>query len=330
MADVVTESLSDYIRTENAKEREAAGLDGDGPGLPEAEPLTASEIAQTPTEGDSPEPEPEQTVETTAQTERNADGTFKGKRDKVQERIDKATAKQRDAERRAEAAEARARELEARTTSSTPPEAVATPTPTSDDEPNFDQWVAANPTHPDPIGGFAKYAAKWAAKQALAERDAAEQAVKAQQQARERLTQSDAEGREQFADWDEAISSEFAQTFEFPPYLIAGIQESAQSAALRYYLSTHETEARALAAKSPASALVELGTLAARLTPAHDGSGTRTVVHSKAKPLTKPLRGSTPSAPSAAALDPEKATLSDWIRFNNAADRRREREMRGA
>jgi hypothetical protein len=313
-----TQSLADYVRQENAKEREAAGLDGEGAPLPAAEPLSASEAAEAsdaeiadPAHSDAP-------AEITA--ERNADGTFKPvKRDKVQERIDKAVKAQRDAERRAEASEARARELEAKSTSAPSSVSSSVSAPSASDEPKIDDFL----NEPDPYAALIRAHGTWAATRALAEHDArlAIQAIAAQ---------SDQDGRAQFPDWDEVINSDFARTFDVPPHLLAAIRTSDQSAALRYYLASHPDDARALAADPPVKALVALGTLAAHLDSASHGSERRMVTHSQAKPPTKPLRGSTPSAPSATAPDPATTKLSDWIRINNALDRRRMQESRGA
>src|SRR5690348_5588645 len=107
------QSLADYIRQENAKDRASAGLDGEGAPLPEAKTLSPSEAAVAADEASSTDTEPASAADPEPSADRNADGTFKPKRDGVQSRIDKAIAKQREAERKAEAAEARARELEA-------------------------------------------------------------------------------------------------------------------------------------------------------------------------------------------------------------------------
>lgn len=312
--------LADYIRVENAKEREEAGLEGAGAPLPVAETITASESA-SPTEVDET---PAVEIEVSP-TERNLDGTFKVKKDTVQQRIDKAVKAQREAERKADASEARARALEARqpTVETNPAAKVETAHPASDDAPTLEGYISANPNDADPLSGFTKAVAKWAAKQALTERDQKAGEAEAKTQFQTRMKEIDSDGRQQFSDWHEVMSSDFASTFPFPPHIVQAVHESNQSAALLHYLGTHPDEARALAAKTPTSALVTLGTLAARLMPAEDGSGVRSVVHSKAKPLTKPLRGSTPSAPSSTTLDPATTPLSDWIRINNAEERRR-------
>jgi hypothetical protein len=328
-AEQVQESLSDYIRTENAKEREAAGLDGPAPPLPEAEPMTAAETGEAEAvTADIPAPAAEPVVE--AASERNTDGTFRPKADSVQKRIDKAVKAQRDAERRAEAAEARAREIEAarvaKPAEAEPAKEAKPAKPVADGRPTIDQWVKDHPDDPDPLSSFAIAAAEWVA----AKRDEKVKAEADQVRFNDRRAEIEAAGREQFPDWQEVISSEFGRTFTFPPPLFNAIFESEHSPALIHYLGTHPDDARALAAQPTHTALVSLGTLTARLTPASNGSGARPMVHSKAKPLTKPLRGSTPSAPSSATLDPETTSLKDWIRLNNAADRRRAMESRGA
>jgi hypothetical protein len=331
MSDLTTstpESLADYIRTENAKERDAAGLEGDGAPLPEAEVVTSQEAAES-------EPvtakidAPDEKVE--AASERNQDGTFKAKvaekADSVQKRIDKAVKAQREAERKAEAAEARIREFEARTPK-TEPAAVAAPSASIPDKSTAKKLpfgIENFVDEADPIAAFTVAANEWLD----AQREQARKAEAEKRTFQERNSEIAAEGRDQFPDWDEVMTGEAAQ-IDIPPYLYLPVHEHPQSAAILHYLGTHPDELRSLVAQPAASALLHLGTVAARLTPASNGSGERSVAHSKAKPLTKPLRGSTPSAPSAPKLDPETTSLADWIRLGNAADRRRERESRGA
>lgn len=328
MATEHADSLSDYIRTENAKEREAAGLEGPAPPLPVAETLTTAESAQAEvTDAEIPAPEAEVAA---APETRNADGTFKPKKDAVQARIDKAVKAHREEQRRADAAEAKARDLEARLAASAKPvekaEPEKPPAPVADGRPTLDQWVKDHPNDPDPLTSFSIAAAEWVSDQ----RDKKAQAARDQAAFQDRRQDVDAAGREQFQDWQEVISSDFGKNFVFPPHLFNAIFNADQAPALIHYLGTHPDEARALAAEPLHASLVSLGTLSARLAPARDGSGTRPVVHSKAKPLTKPLRGSTPSAPATSEPDPETTSLSDWIKLGNARDRRRAQESRGA
>jgi hypothetical protein len=79
--------------------------------------------------------------------DRNADGTFKpkGRRADPAIAVQAAIAKQREAERRAEAAERRAADLAAQTTRPTPP--PLPPTPGLPAFESFDTWSASHPTH---------------------------------------------------------------------------------------------------------------------------------------------------------------------------------------
>lgn len=295
------QSLGDYIRTENAKER------ADPSDTPVFEVVSEAAVEAT------PEPATEAVADDTV---RDAAGKFV-KKDSVQARIDKATRHQRDAERRAEQAEARIRELE---TQSTPAE-PAQPVPQlaqGNTRPKVDDFTETD----DPYQAHSFAAAEYV----LQQHEAAKQRQAAEAAFANRVQEHRTHGAEKYADFDTVVKQ--VPVYNFPAHVVEAIVDSDQGADLLYYLGTHESEARAVAAASPVKAILTLGQLAARFTAAPSGSVSAPIAPSKAKPLIKPVSASAP-APIAAEPDPNKTPFKDWVRIHNAAEKRAREEQYG-
>lgn len=297
------QSLGDYIRTENAKER--------------AEPDESQAVEVV---ADAVEATPEPVTEAVADdTVRDAAGKF-AKKDSVQARIDKATRNQRDAERRAEQAEARIRELETKSAPAEPAK-PAVQLAQGDPEPTVDQFL----DQPDPYAALAIAAGKWAARAERRQWEANQANTRAESEFAARAQEHRANGAEKHADFDTVMAG---MTVNFPGHVIQAIVDSDHGGELMYYLGTHESEARAVAAASPVKAILTLGQLAARFTAAPSGSVSAPIAPSKAKPLIKPVSASAP-APIAAEPDPNKTPFKDWVRIHNAAEKRAREEQYG-
>jgi hypothetical protein len=301
------QSLGDYIRTENAKERAE----------PEDSPVV--EVVSEAAANVEATPEVPATEPVSDEATRDASGKFV-KKDSVQARIDKATRNQRDAERRAEQAEARIRELETKSTPAEPAK-PAVQLAQSDPEPTVDQFL----DQPDPYAAYGLAAGKWAARAERREWEAARAARSAESEFAARAQEHRANGAEKHADFDTVMAG---MTVNFPGHVIQAIVDSDHGGELMYYLGTHESEARAVAAASPVKAILTLGQLAARFTAAPSGSVSAPIAPSKAKPLIKPVSASAP-APIATEPDPNKTPFKDWVRIQNAAERRAREEQYG-
>jgi hypothetical protein len=262
-------------------------------------------------EASAPEPE------VAATPERNDDGTFK-KRDKVQERIDKAVKAQRDAERRAEAAE---RELQARTSQPATPAAVPDSTP-PEAYPTIDQFL----NDADPYASLAKAIGKYEAKAAVDAYRQQQQQEAARGEVLERVSAIVEAGQKKYANWQAVVADSDAATIPMPEMTLAALHRLENAEDVIYYLGQHPDEARVLAAHDPMQALLSLGALS-RSVVAPSGSTTPAVSTSRAKPLIKPV-GATPVAPEPRPPD-EKSTFAEHRRYWNERERK-EREAQRA
>lgn len=320
--------FSAYLREENAKEqREARGeIDPVEPVAPRAaEATTGGGSGDVASEAHTPEASPAELVAVESDDTRNADGTFKGKARKGVTntgewvRNQQLTAKLREREA----------ELEQYRSQSTPatPAAASAPagspwTDPNDPEPTIDRYLDA----PDPYGKLAVEAAKWAV------RDGKREAAFQQFHVERQHAQQETNARVQafvaaHPDYHEIVNA--IDDVIFAPDVLRAIAEDDDGPAVAYHLAQHPDEARRIAALTPVAGVKEIGKLLSRVVAAPSGSVTPTPSTSKAKPLIKPVSAS-PVASEHSPPDPDKTPFAQWVQLENAADRRRQREMRGA
>jgi hypothetical protein len=254
--------------------------------------------------------------EVAATPERNDDGTFK-KRDKVQERIDKAVKAQRDAERERDALKL---ELQARAPSQ-PPEPPA-PGVVDSAYPTIDQFL----NDADPYAALAKAIGKYEAKAAVDAYRQQQQQEAARGEVLERVSAIVEAGQKKYADWQAVVADSDAATIPMPEMTLAALHRLENAEDVIYYLGQHPDEARVLAAHDPMQALLTLGALS-RSVVAPSGSTTPAVSTSRAKPLIKPV-GATPVAPEPRPPD-DKSTFAEYRRYWNERERK-EREAQRA
>jgi hypothetical protein len=271
------------------------------------DPKADEKPAETPTEDATAEPVKADDAE------RNTDGTFKAKKpNAIQDRIDKAVAKQRDAERRAEEAERRAREYEARLTPKPEPAkaepAKADPEPTPDQFDTYEKYVKAQAKWEARQEITATLAEQRKAYEAAQERQAAEARGKAWQ---ERLAAT----RKAIPDFDARIN---ANTVVSAPMKDL-ITDSPVGPEILLYLSDHPDDAQRLSTLHPIQVIREMGKLEARLEAAHSGPAKETPKASAAKPPIKPV-GSSPQIADDDGSDDED--VDAHIARENARDRK--------
>ena len=261
-------------------------------------------VADSKTAGESEAP--------TEQTdrERSDNGQFKAKESDVpagvQKRIDKAVAKQREAERRAEEAERRLAEISAR------PAAVKAPATTADDEPGptLDQF--------DDYDKFIDARTEWRTKQTLKaerQREAELRAAASQQEAgraaKAAWDESEAETREHRADYQEVMDS--VKDIELTPAAHFFIFQSDLKAELAYYLGQNREELERINHLEPHRMAYELGKIEARLdAPQRSVKAERKVTSAPRPP--KPVRGS----PAASTSYAEDSSYEDFAKQRNA------------
>lgn len=319
----VEPTFAEYARAENAKERAAeTGLTVE---------VSAPDSVPAPAVGAEPAGEPAVASETSAETpaveakaddERNPDGTFKPKSKKVSNTGEWARNARLTAELRAAQ-----EELTRLKTAPSPSQPVAPAAPQvldpSDPEPTIDQFL----DKPDPYAALAVAAGKWAVREER--REAQKQTYEAQRREAQGQT---AEREQTFAaqhpDYHDVVPT-VIEILKAQPAVLTAMADDDLGPAVAYHLAQHPDEARRIAALTPVQGVMAIGKLLSRMTPAPSGSGTPAVSTSKAKPLIKPVSGA-PVAPESSPPDPDKTSFSDWVRINNAADRRRAREMSGA
>jgi chemotaxis protein histidine kinase CheA len=269
---------------------------------PAVEPVEAAEG------GDAPAPAPAK-----KRTRRN-DPT---------EAVKSAIAKQREAERRADAAESRVQELSA-------PAPTLDPQPAPESEPQPPSWsrfkqMPGVPTV-DQFQSYEDYSmalAEFVADAKHTENTAAQrQAYEQQQIAQEQRVQLDRwsktldEARQQNPQFDETLNLDTPMSL--PMQHLA--MESPQGIAILQWLSEHPDDAQRLSTLHPAETYREMGKLEARLEAASPTgkSGPARVVSSAKAPI-KPLGTSPPSE------DPFEITddlsMDEHFRRMNAADR---------
>lgn len=188
--------------------------------------------------------------------ERDESGKFKPKEDSVQRRIDKAIAKQRDAERRAEDAERRLAEHSAK-----PAEEVKAAA-TEDAEPSEANYTDYNK--------FVRDLAKWEARQLIAaERKADSEARTKADQAKvvkdiqSAYQESEHQAKEAHDDYAEVLES--VADIIMPPAAQIAILNSDSKAELAYYLAKDRAELERIAGLPPQRIAFELGKIEAKL-----------------------------------------------------------------
>jgi len=269
---------------------------------PAVEPVEAAEG------GDAPAPAPAK-----KRTRRN-DPT---------EAVKSAIAKQREAERRADAAESRVQEL----AQAVPQPAVAPPAPAEEEPPSWSRFkqMPGVPTV-DQFQSYEDYSmalAEFVADAKHTENTAAQrQAYEQQQIAQEQRVQLDRwsktldEARQQDPKFDETLNLDTPMSL--PMQHLA--MESPQGIAILQWLSEHPDDAQRLSTLHPAETYREMGKLEARLEAASptEKSGPARVVSSAKAPI-KPLGTSPP------VEDPFEITddlsMDEHFRRMNAADR---------
>jgi hypothetical protein len=300
------QSFSDYMQAENAKE------DASVESAPAPVPTTEVTSAEAPGETAVAEPsEPAEPVN----GERNADGTFKAKNDKVTakgewKRNQQLTAQLRETERQLE----QARQARQSTDDVNVPRGTTSSDP-SDPEPQLEQFLSTA----DPYAALIKAQAKWEI------RESHRQAQ--QSEARSAVDAKVATFAEDHPDYHEKVSS--ISDVKFPDLTLTAIAEDDLAPAIAYHLASHPEEARRIAALRPTEGVKAIGRLVDRLTAAPTGSAVQTPPKTKAQPLIKPVSAA-PIAPAATDPDPETTPFSDWVATENRKDWKRRQEMRGA
>lgn len=326
-------TLAEFIATENAKE---AGLSA--PHVPAVVESTAS--AESAAEASAADPAPETTakppsepdadtpaVEAAPTDDRNPDGTFK-KRDKVTNTGEWARNKRLTAELR----EAQAQLARLSAGGASPAPAASAPAAPSapdfldprDPPPSVEQFLNTA----DPYQALALEAAKWAVREDRRHQQAQQQQT-ALQQTQQALAEREAKFIADHPDYTERVNDWVGQ-HDWHPSVLHAIAEDEQGPAVAYYLADHPDEVQRLALLTPVAAVREIGKLFGRLSAAPVGSAEKAVViTSKAKPLIKPVSAA-PMAPDHSPPDPEKVSLSEFMRYHNAEERKRREVMRGA
>ena len=240
------------------------------------------------------------------------------------EAVKAAIAKQREAERRADAAESRVQELSA-------PAPTPDPQPTAEPEPQAPTWerFKAMPGVPtvDQFQSYEDYSMALAefvsdAKRTehdAAQRDAYEQQQVAQQQRvqLDRWSKTLDEARQQNPKFDETLNLDTPMSL--PMQHLA--MESPHGIAILQWLSAHPDDAQRMAQLHPAETYREVGKLEARIeldAAQSTNSGSARVVSSAKAPI-KPLGTSPPAEDPFAITD--DLSFDEHFRRMNAADR---------
>ncbi len=344
--------FSEYLKTENAREkREARG---------EFDP-TAGVI--------SDEKPQDATTEAKAKADRDEGGKFKAKLEKPeieapkveakpdekpddvgdprkshQARINQAIAKQRDAERRAEAAEAELQRVRQPQTPSQP-YPVAAQSPTGEkprlvaliakyqgdpDYPKWEDFVDAG--FQDPYTAYNAAQSAFINEKLDTEREQTRQASQRETEHRSRLDEVQTIGATKHADWDAIMESPEASDVILPEAVLQEIylhQTPDFSADIVRHLVTHPDDLMALQAigENPIAAARAIARLPIGQTSAPSGPESQPRPQTKAKPLIKPVS----SAPVAAeASDPESLDFGPkYIAAMNARERKERMARRG-
>jgi len=324
------------------------------------EPATETPVEDVPESTDKPE-QAEPPKQAPPQGDRDPQtGQFKKPakpRNDPQARIDQAIAKQREAERRAEAAERRAAEIEAQRKSEPPP-----PAPTPKPQPPPPPRAASDPNDPEPNpddlttypdGQFdRKYmrdVAQWVARQELRQERAAQQQSAADEAKWKALEQHAAEFSKRLDEAEAADPGFMARAYQpvadAKPISAYGPEDYARLQALpprqrneaafhaflaeRVFRSEHPRELllhftepgviQRLATLHPNEVIQELAIFGARLGAATSAAPAPKAEVSHAKPPIQPL-GSSPHAADPNELS-DDLPIEEWIRRGNAKER---------
>lgn len=254
----------------------------------------------------------------------------------LQARIDQATAKQREAERRAEALQQEIAALKAMPSTtasgtSTPPSTVGDTyvTPADDPEPTLEQFQDQD----DPYLAHAKAAARWAARDetrkqkfdeahataaARARIDAEAAARQTEQVVADHTRRLDA-FRATHPDFDARLASSTAVT---TPAISEAIAHSEQGPQIVHYFLDHPEESHRIAALPEGRQRYEIGRLAARFDAApSSGPAPSVPAISQAPPPPKPVGASATTL----ARDLSQASTDEYIESMNAEEKRRRR-----
>lgn len=227
----------------------------------------------------------------------------------VQKRIDKAVAKQREAERRAAEAEQRLQALQgSRPAEKNAQPAAAAETGTTDAEPDPDKF--------DKYEDYIKALTKWSLEQtrkAEAKQADDTRAAGERQQALEAWGQRVEAAKAEYADFDEVIES---VDIPLPAPLIEALMDSEHGARIGYQLAKTPAELERISKLSPLAMIREVGKLETRFT-------TQKAPEPKPKPSAPepitPVKGG--KAP--VAGDDDSLSYDEWERRRNASLRRR-------
>jgi hypothetical protein len=253
--DVVVSPVADSFEAYEAMRR------GETPKVEDAKPAATEQEAKTEEDSDPSATEQDES------RERDDKGQFKPKKsdvpEGVQKRIDKAVAKQREAERRAEELERRLAEKETQPAKAAEVTTEAKDKPTPDKFSTYEEYVEA--------------LTDWKTDQKLAIARKAE-AAEAQKRAEGEQKQSrakewvasEAEAREAHADYDDAIqeAAEAIKEGKLPAIsdqTFAAIMETDSKAAILYHLAKNRADLERLASAPASRVMFELGKIEAKL-----------------------------------------------------------------
>lgn len=260
-----------------------------------------------------------------------AAGAGKGKKDTTQERIDKAVAKQRDAERRAEEAERRAQEAEQRAAGRREPEdqprrevaqdAEFDGIDPDDPKPTLDKFKDED----DPAGAYWQALAGWEGRKESRKLFFRE-AQKNEQAAEHAAWMGRVDGaRKRIPDFDKRLDQNLMVDTRVMPW----IQRHPLGPDFLIYLSEHQEHAQALLRLHPIDQIGKLGELAGHMTarrgPAKDGSATPPKPITQATTPTKPL-GSSPMISAPEDTDDANDMSPDAFDKHFARENKRDRQ----
>jgi hypothetical protein len=314
------ESFSDYVQTENAKER-ADPIEAVAPETVPSEAPPLGEAPVAPVSGESQgAPGPE-----AVEQPRAKDGTFK----KVSNTGEWARNRTLTAKlRETEAALAQLRQQQAQpVVAAAPPAGPASSQPPAVQAPAWDDPRDPVPTldrylsDPDPYATLALEAAKWAVRDARRQ-DGYQQQLVAHAEARAEVEARITTFAESHPDYQEKVAA--IDDVKFEPPVLQSIAEDDAGPDIVYYLASHADEARRIAALTPVAAVKEIGKLSLQVAAASNGSVAPGRPISRAKAPIKPV-GHSPMTP-AGSLDPDQTDFADWVRQQNAVDRQRKRD----
>jgi hypothetical protein len=309
--------IDEFVSRGNARDR--------GEEVPELAPVEEKKPA-------APKPE---TVEV-PEVEIKPDDAEKARKEKPQDRIDRAVAKQREAERRAEDAERRLAEA---TRKAEPAAPAATDT---DPEPKIEDFLKLSDgsDNPDPYSSHMRAVAKWEGRQEVrramqanaqaAAQRAFDEAETARQKAFGEKIKAAIEKDKDFAtrvsvnvDWDKVQPASSLDPKSRPTAINAiadYLVDADDPASLMAHLDAHYDEFQRLLTLHPFQVAGQMGRLEGRLGTAKPGPGPKPIPVSHAKPPIKPV-GSSPVVGDDAD-DEADLPVDEFIRRGNARDRR--------